>query len=67
MARGGIGGADENAVGMKEVVYGCSSGEKFGVGKDFECEIWAVDFELLARRISKGYLGGEKLNLRCLE
>ena len=58
MAGGGIGGADENAVGMKEVVYGCSSGEKFGVGKDFECEIWAVDFELL-QRISEGFWGRE--------
>ena len=31
---------------MKEIFHCCACSEEFGVGEDFENEVWAMDFEL---------------------
>jgi hypothetical protein len=67
VARECVGGADEDAVGVEKIVYGCACSEELGVGKDFEGEVWTVDFELQKGRISVEFLGVELLNLQCLE
>jgi hypothetical protein len=46
VARRGIGGSDKDTIWVEEIVDCCACSEKFGVGQDFECEIWSVDFEL---------------------
>jgi hypothetical protein len=44
---------------VEEVVYGCSCGEEFGVGEDFEGEVWAVDFELEKVELAANFEEGE--------